>query len=195
MEIVEKGRLDPSVLPLHPRHTHFVELYDDDAGLIESVHRFVANGVDKAAAAVIIATPEHRAELDVALGSKLDVGALRAEGLYTTLDARETLETFMREGSPDRHLFERVVGGVIDSAAAHGREVRAFGEMVALLWAEGNVAGALALEDLWNDLAETRRFKLFCAYPSRAFPSKNPAPLNAVCERHSHVLVPARAAV
>ena len=32
------------------------------------------------------------------------------------------------------------------------RASSAFGEMVALLWAEGNHAAAIRLEELWNDL-------------------------------------------
>ena len=39
--------------------------------------------------------------------------------------------------------------------------------MVALLWHQGNVAAAIELETLWNDLAEDRRFSLLCAYPAQ----------------------------
>lgn len=67
--------------------------------------------------------------------------------------------------------------------------MRVFGEMVSLLWEQGNVAGALNLEDLWNELSESIRFKLFCAYPTHIFGRRNAAPLHAICERHSHVIL------
>jgi hypothetical protein len=56
---------------------------------------------------------------------------------------------------------------------------------VAVLWAEGNVGGALALEDLWTGLAHAQPFSLLCAYPVDAFggPGTEGA-FRAVCQRH-----------
>ena len=53
---------------------------------------------------------------------------------------------------------------MVAQAAQNGRRVRAFGEMVALLWSEGNQAAAIRLEELWNELALSQTFCLFCAY-------------------------------
>ncbi|MDP9275804.1 MAG: MEDS domain-containing protein [Chloroflexota bacterium] len=47
--------------------------------------------------------------------------------------------------------------------------MRVFGEMVALLWAEGDRNGALVLEELWNDLTRRLSFPLLCAYPASFF--------------------------
>ena len=70
-----------------------------------------------------------------------------------------------------------------------GRRVRAFGEMVALLWAQGNQAGAIRLEELWNDLARTHLFSLLCGYPMNAFSRQNDVPpFSEVCTCHSRVL-------
>ena len=51
-------------------------------------------------------------------------------------------------------------------AAATGRPVRAYGEMVALLWEHGDVLAAIELEELWNDLGRELDFSLLCAYRS-----------------------------
>ena len=81
---------------------------------------------------------------------------------YVPLDAAETLEKFMLDGMPDAALFTEIIGGVLGqaAAAAEGKNPRvaAFGEMVALLWAEGNAQAAVRLEQLWNELARTFPF-------------------------------------
>ncbi|MDP8962147.1 MAG: hypothetical protein M3N32_11105 [Actinomycetota bacterium] len=42
--------------------------------------------------------------------------------------------------------------GLTERAAAVGRDVCIYGELVALLWEEGNILAGVALEDLWNQL-------------------------------------------
>src|SRR4029434_1895112 len=67
--------------------------------------------------------------------------------------------------------------------------VRVFGEMVALLWAEGNMDAALQLEMLCNDLVTLHPFSLLCAYPLRGFTQATHAqPLLTICAAHSHVI-------
>src|ERR1043166_5358939 len=45
----------------------------------------------------------------------------------------------------------------------------AFGEMVALLWAEGKRDATIRLEEFWNELAEKYTFDLLCGYPIAVF--------------------------
>ena len=75
----------------------------------------------------------------------------------------------MVDGSPERERFNEVMGGVLPSVSDGRSRVRAFGEMVALLWAEGNLQRAIRLEELWNDLQKAHSFSLFCAYPMHGF--------------------------
>ena len=100
-------------------------------------------------------------------------------------DASETLETFMVAGKPDPTLFETTIGSILERAARGGRTVRVFGEMVAVLWDAGNVAGALALETLWNDMASDRQFFLMCAYPEGLLDRASLSAVNAMCHLHS----------
>jgi hypothetical protein len=169
---------------------HFVEYYDDAGSLTDSVRTFVSVGIGRGDAAIVIAEREHLEAFEAALGRVVDLGRARARGAYVSLDADETLASFMEDGMPDAARFEAVVGDAIARAAAGGRRVRLFGEMVAVLWRQRNVAGALALEDLWNRLAERYRFRLFCAYPTSAFDG-DPAATEAVSRRHSHIVTSA----
>ncbi|MBW3595564.1 MAG: MEDS domain-containing protein [Actinobacteria bacterium] len=171
-------------------HDHVVQFYDSDEFLVASVREFLVRGLSAGEAAVLIATKAHRDSLAAALTtSGIDVGAMEADGAYVALDAAETLSKFMVDGSPDPHRFTDVIGRVLDGLTAEGRSIRAFGEMVALLWADGNVAAAIRLEELWNELAETHSFALFCAYPMEGFgDDASDQGFRDICDRHSHVV-------
>lgn len=189
---------DLDALVLEPRaiarnqNDHFVELYEDESALARSVRTFLSVGVNDGDAAVVIATPAHREAIEEELDRTMDLDAAREQGLYRALDASHTLSLFSADGHIDAERFISVIGGVLGAAGRGGRRVRVFGEMVALLWEQGDVPAALELEDRWNELADTHAFRLFCAYPARGFDTADTTTLTGVCNRHSHVVVPAR---
>jgi hypothetical protein len=74
---------------------------------------------------------------------------------------------------------------LIGRLAAGPGPVRVYGEMVALLWADGQVAAALELEDLWNELGRRLPFSLFCGYPEQAVA---PAAVPGIGRLHSAVV-------
>ena len=169
---------------------HFVQFYEADEFLLDSLSGYVREGLETGDACVVVARPEHREGLDARLrASGLDTDAASARGSLVVLDAAETLSLFMSNDAPDPRRFEEVIGGVLARASEAGGRVRAFGEMVALLWADGKPEAALRLEGLWNGLYETRAFRLFCAYPLNGFDGEaQGAPLAGVCAAHSHVI-------
>jgi anti-sigma regulatory factor (Ser/Thr protein kinase) len=177
------------------RHDHAVNLYDDEVDLITAVALHVLDGsLTLGQRMIVVATPEHRAAIDEALTSRgADPDELRRAGEYLTLDAAETLRCFMVDGSPDPALFQRTVTEAIRSVSGDGRPPRIYGEMVAVLWDEGNVTAALALESLWNDLASQHEFSLLCGYPMSAL--ERHADLEAirdVCRLHTGLVPPRR---
>jgi anti-sigma regulatory factor (Ser/Thr protein kinase) len=170
-------------------HDHVVAFYENERDLISTVAAHLAEALAHGGAAVVVATAGRRRALAEALdGLGFPVDTLAAAGRYRSLDARATLDTFMRDGVPDPELFAASVGPVIeDSTGANG--VGVFGEMVALLWDDGNVAGAIALEALWNELAARHTFALFCAYPASVLDgSDDLGAAKLVCDLHSHVV-------
>jgi anti-sigma regulatory factor (Ser/Thr protein kinase) len=94
----------------------------------------------------------------------------------------------MRDDKPDPVAFASVIGTALDNLAGSG-PIHAFGEMVGLLWDDGNADAAIALESLWNDLAEHRTFSLYCAYSMSSLEeSGDLAAAKHVCDRHSNVI-------
>jgi hypothetical protein len=108
------------------------------------------------------------------------VDALRNGGQYVALDAAQTLDQFIVNGQPDHQRFSDVVGGQLLRTHATYPRVRAFGEMVALLWETGNSRAALELEDMWNELLGHHPFSLLCAYSLDAL--GKPASLQTVVD-------------
>ncbi|TME27185.1 MAG: response regulator [Chloroflexi bacterium] len=151
--------------------SHLVQFYEHEPFLYQRVSDFVEAGLDAAAAAVLIATRPHRDGIAAHLAQRgVDVTGLAASGRYHALDAEDTLSQLMVAGWPDPRRFSEVVGTVIRTARGpEERRVLAFGEMVALLCARGNREAAVRLEELWNELARTTSFSLFCAYPISTF--------------------------
>jgi signal transduction histidine kinase len=169
---------------------HFVQFYEADAFLLNSLGEYTAAALKAGEAAIVVATKEHREELEARLGKHgLDVTTAVECGQLVLHDAAETLSKFMLNGSPDSALFAEIVGDIIASAGEGRPRVRIYGEMVALLWAEGNYDAAIRLEGLWNDLQQKHSFALFCAYPIGGFAGEGPGRgLSHVCTTHSRVI-------
>jgi signal transduction histidine kinase/CheY-like chemotaxis protein len=169
---------------------HFVQFYEADGFLLNSLSGFIGGAINSGDGAIVLATKEHRDGLDELLRANgLDVTSAKTSGRYVSLDAAETLSKFMLDGSPDTSAFNELMGGIIASVTDGRSGVRAFGEMVALLWAEGNHTGAIRLEELWNDLQKSHSFSLFCAYPMHGVGGeKFTEPHSGVCTVHSRVI-------
>jgi hypothetical protein len=170
--------------------SHAVGFYETPAFLAGSVRDFFAPGLRAGDAAIVVASPSHRALFGRALEKAgIDVRAAQQSGRYIALDAFETLSTFMMTGMPDATRFSATIDKLLYQAAPGMRNVRIYGEMVVALWDQGNVAAAIELERLWNDLAVRHPFSLFCAYPIRTFDTDaGSEQFRQVCAQHSAVI-------
>jgi hypothetical protein len=161
---------------------HIVQFYEDDAFLTESVASFVKVGLQVNDTLIIVATASHRSNLrKVLTRDELDNKNLMF------FDAASLLSKIMVDDWPNQSRFMKVLGHRIQKAGRRGR-VRVFGEMVAVLWADGKHGAAFHMEELWNSLQATQPLYLFHAYPHSLFTSKEgPESLLAVCQSHTHV--------
>jgi PAS domain S-box-containing protein len=169
---------------------HFVQFYEQDSFLTSSVASFMGAGMVNGEAAIIIATANHRLAICENLQEQgISIEKAEAVGQLFLLDASETLARFMVQGKPDPALFNKVIGGLVARSTSEDRPLRAFGEMVALLWQKGNADAAIRLEELWNDLGKKYTFSLFCAYPMSGFCSEaHGQPFTHICKAHTRVI-------
>jgi hypothetical protein len=173
-----------------PAADHAVQVYDDVSVLARSVAAYLAGGFHAGDPALLIVTPDHWE----AFASELERGgwdpaALERKGLLGRAGAEEVLDSFMGDELPSPERFERVVGGLVDETSWRfpNRTIRAFGEMVDVLWQRGQKRAAIALEELWNDLARTRPFALLCGYQLDVFElAVQREALPEVIRTHSH---------
>ena len=165
---------------------HAVQFYEAEEFLDDAVADFFAEGLKAGHPAIMIATDTHRDGFHNSLKRKGFDG-----GRITDRDARQTLATFMDGSMPDEAAFRGSVGALIAKSANGGgpASIRAYGEMVDLLWRDGNPEGAIRLEELWNDLLREEQFSLLCAYPMGNFYKEAHCDgFDRVCGTHSHVI-------
>jgi MEDS: MEthanogen/methylotroph, DcmR Sensory domain/Histidine kinase-like ATPase domain len=169
---------------------HVVQFYERDLDLVTTVSAHLTDALGAGDVAVVVATPAHRrAFLSAMSAAGVDVDTAQSSSTLVVADAAETLAAFLVDGAPDTAAFDQVIGGLVQSAGSGGRRVRVYGEMVALLWEDGQVASAIELEELWNKLGDRVPFSLFCAYPAELVSGDDQAEALAdVCHLHSTVM-------
>jgi anti-sigma regulatory factor (Ser/Thr protein kinase) len=171
--------------------SHSVSFFDHEVDLVADVGRFAADGLRAGERVILFATAAHRDAIDqVLLERGVRTAAPQFESLYRAFDAREMLSKFVVGSTFDSAVFLSIVGDLLDEASADRRGVRVFGEMVALLWDDGDVTGAMHLESLWNYLARDRHFALLCGYPAGALVDCTLQDTHQVCQLHSTVTPP-----
>ena len=173
---------------------HDVQFYSRDEFLLDSLAPFVANPLESGGGAVVVATKSHRDGLAHRLADcGIDLAVAVQEGRYLALDATETLATLMTGHSPDAVRFNEVIGSAITrvSAACRNRnsQMAIFGEMVNLLWQQGNSDAVIKLEQLWNELSRVYPFSLRCGYPLASFDRKEHREwFSQICGQHQSVI-------
>jgi MEDS: MEthanogen/methylotroph, DcmR Sensory domain len=149
---------------------HVVQFYGQEEELADQVAGYLREALRADGAAVVIATAAHRRAFEERLTrAGVDLPAAVRNGTYLALDASDAVRTIMPAARLDHDAFDRVIGGLIRRAGRRGtgvRPVRAYGEMVALLWDEGLVNAAVQLEEMWISLGLRQSFSLFCSYPA-----------------------------
>ena len=174
---------------LHQHH-HAVQFYGSDESLFTTVGGFISEGLIAGQPAIVIATPPHTAAILQELSRRLiDVDHAKHIGDLVCLDAEETLATFMAGDTPNPGAFRKNVGDALTQMLA-GRDrtaVRAYGEMVDVLWKKGSADAAIKLEILWNELACSHSFQLLCGYSMGNF-FKQAEYYEKVCEQHTQVV-------
>ena len=168
---------------------HMVQIYEEEGAFLDTLEGFVSGGLRSGDGVVIIATPAHRHALEERLAAAgFDLDTASDDDQLFVLDASDTLAKFMNNGWPDDERFKTLVNDLLVRAGGNGRRVRAFGEMVALLWERGHCAATVRLEHLWHAVCKESGFSLLCSYPKTGFTKDASASIKEICEAHSHVL-------
>lgn len=169
---------------------HFVQCYESEGFLLTSLNGYIGAGLAESDACIVVGRESTRQGLaDRLQADGFDLAVLAASGHYVPLDAADLLRQFMHDGLPEPKSFANLLEEILGRLPRERRGVRIFGEMVALLWSEGNFPGAIHLEKLWTDLQKDHAFSLFCGYPLNVFGGGAlPDSFDHVCSAHSRVI-------
>ena len=175
------------------RHSHAVHFYKDAQSLAQVAASFLCEGIGEGERVVVVSTPSHLAAIVKAVERLgVDVAPLKKSGKWLAFDARRTLSSLIAGGRLDLTRFKIQFADVVADwyASDPSLSMRAYGEMVDLLYREGDAASALELEQLWTDLSAAHKFPLLCAYAANSFfkEPRGSARFSDVCRHHTHVI-------
>jgi DNA-binding NarL/FixJ family response regulator len=173
---------------------HVVHFYTDDIVLLDGIATLFGGSLADGQSVAAIMTASHRSGLERRLLAQgVDVSEATQSGRLSILDADQVLREFMEPTGPSRERFLLKFGNMLralqTAAVAKRSGVVVFGEMVAVLWAQQSYDAAIRIEELWNELALTCSFHLYCAYPANAFrDGVTLVPYAEICAQHSEVV-------
>lgn len=159
-----------SHLATHAAH-FFHSAEDGDAAVAE----FVADGVARGEDVLVVATDARAAVVRARLGASADAANV------TFVDARQAVDAIMVDAALDhRKLTELLLPFVKQS----DRPKRIYGEMVALLTADGQLEAALGVERAGEELAHDLGVRILCGYDHHAARRAAPDALARISDRH-----------
>ena len=171
---------------------HIVQLYQDQAFLNRAVCRFAAGAIANGEGVILVPTAAHWEAFRPRLEAEgVDVKCAQNRGQLTVVDADELLPRFMRDAMPDAPVFLGLAADVINKARDGERypKVRWWGEMVNILWEQGNVAASMGLEDQFHHLANHHEIAIFCSFVMDNFNSEvHSRMLPRLGTNHSHLI-------
>jgi hypothetical protein len=168
---------------------HLVQIYENDKIFLDTLEGFTGSGFLANETVVVIATSGHLEALNDRLFSQgFDVNKLISSNQYIPIDAHNLISVFLSNDRIDEKIFNTFVGGLIDQAAQRNGKIRAFGEMVAILWERGLYVATIQLEKLWDQLHSISEVTLFCAYPKIGFTQSANESIDTICKHHAKVI-------
>lgn len=167
---------------------HICKFYERESHLLSSVCDFIVPALTRSEGVLIIATPEHIQNFRQALERRsIDVTQAVAKEQLIFLDAHSTLSSFMDDDVIVEEKFREVLEPKLRTLYAKFKKLRAYGEMVNLLFAANDFSNTLRLEQLWNELSADYPFSLLCSYSNENFRDKEHIEaFREIARTHSH---------
>jgi CheY-like chemotaxis protein len=164
----------PSLFHQAGGHAHGMHLYVDAGSLLAGLATFFDQALRRGDATCVIGTEDVRDGLARRLGA-LGWAVDRSGGhpRYRSVDADDALNRFMRNGLPDMTVLSDIAAELdeyrrLTTNGARSR-LTIFGTMAAILSAQGNVEGAMALETAWSTVTSHLPFFTVCGYTAACF--------------------------
>lgn len=187
---------------VHKKHFcygHSVQFFNSDDFFTQSLSMFVVTAIDNDEGAVVIATAPHLEMLRKRVGEycatlKRPRDPETIFGQQVMLfDAHTTLRSLMTDGGQGKisaELFARAIQPVVLQLKEKFSVLRLYGEMVSILFQDGEFDKLVDLETVWGDFLRDHPFcTLLCGYNVDDFASvRHDHDFQRVCELHRSVI-------
>jgi hypothetical protein len=167
---------------------HTVQLYQDEADVVDALERFVAGGLTLGQGVVMIGSRARWHALTARLrAGGIDTHAAMLRGQLRLFGAGVILSSCV-----SRAAFNEAIGQILALVRMRYAQLRVFSGLSDLLWSEGKREVAETIERFWNTLPDSSALSLLCACPLDSLDGRAyDGALQSVCALHTH-LVPAR---
>lgn len=169
---------------------HLVHFYEPGgSSLVENVAHFLSGALREGGVALVAAPAERMNAIHDDMEKRgVDCREAVKRGRLEFVDAHDALEAIIYGGTVDAQAFDAVIGERVRDMLArrHAPALHVYGELVGVLWKDGNEAGAVELERLWNELGDGVPLHLYCGYPLDGFDQRVwSANMEAVLSAHT----------
>lgn len=165
---------------------HATQLYGEGESCLDGLEAFFDLALRRGDATCLIAPADLREGLAVRLrGRGWNIGGLEGHTRYLEIDAADALSRVVRNGLPDVRVLAEI-GVELESyrRAAAASRVTIWGNMAGYLIADGNVEGAMAMEQRWHDMSRGLPFFTVCGYQVSCFTGGVPDLWSTTCAPH-----------
>jgi CheY-like chemotaxis protein len=175
-------RFAPSFITLAeqaPGGGHVVHFNVDDGDWVDELAELLEYAIARGDATCVISTADVRERLATRLGH---------HPRYRAVDALDAVNSFLRRGMPDEGILASIAAELDQyrmASAGPSARLTVFGNMAGLLAADGNIAGALAIERTWDRLTSGLPFLTICGYGNACFNHAGADLWQGVCSTHS----------
>jgi len=168
---------------------HLVQFYENDRIFLNTLEGFAGSGILAGESVIVIATSRHLQSLNERLLAQgFNLEDLQEANKYIPIEVNEVFAKILVNGWLDETAFNTYVVELINRAKHDNSNVRAFGELVAVLWEQGSCGTTVQLEHLWHKLYHELKFTLYCAYPKIGFTQSPNDSIDIICKTHSKIM-------
>ena len=180
----------------HRVFSHAVQFYLDDSFLFHMITRLMISAFNAGDGAIVIATAAHHEVLrERVMRANFDIEVERNKGTYVAVDVSEVVARCTKHGTLQvpmlAQLLTATLGEVTEATGKPLSRTFVFGELVALLCAQGNFEDLFAFEQVGEHLRREYPVSILCGYAIRLFQRKGMEKFfRQVCEAHPTVISP-----
>ena len=171
---------------------HAVQFHMDDRFFLDELSRFVGSALRSSEPVVVVAGEATRVGLAQRLHvQEWDLGRLESQGQFVMRDSAATLSRVMHNGQPDRDVLAELVDDIERTRVAWANRpdcrLMMVGDLSVGLCRNGDVASAIELERIWDDLTDRLAMFTLCPYPVDCVEGVGEELFGKVCAAHNAV--------